>query len=32
MSARVEDEDDGITIDSVRGGEGSSDEESAVLV
>jgi hypothetical protein len=31
MSARKEDEDDGITIDGVRGG-GGSDEESAVLV
>jgi hypothetical protein len=32
MSARAEDEDDGITTNGVRGGEGSSDEESAVLV
>ena len=31
MSAREEDDDDGITIVGVRGGEGS-DEESAVLV
>lgn len=31
LSTREEEEDDGITIDSVRGGEGS-DEESAVLV